>query len=101
MSSIGLNELVGRAAINDNFREGLLNGRRAECLRQLRSPLDAAEFAAVMAIEAAGMVEFSIAIQGLITQVEGQFAGQPVEPAVYQPVRWPNRVANNAFILHE
>jgi hypothetical protein len=101
MSSVGLNEIVGRAAINDNFREGLLNGRRAECLRQLRSPLDAAEHDAVMAIEAAGMVEFSIAIQRLIAQGDGQFAGQPVEAAVSQPVRWPNRVANNAFILHE
>jgi len=101
MTSIGLNELVGRAAINDSFRDGLLNGRRAECLRQLRSPLDAAEHAAVMSIEAAGMVDFAIAVQRLIAQGEGQFAGQPVEPAVYQPVRWPNRVSNSAFILHE
>ncbi len=101
MSSVGLNEIVGRAAINESFQAGLLNGRRAECLQQLKSPLDAAEYAAVMAIEAAGMVEFSIAIERLIAQGQGQFTGQPVEPAVSQPVRWPNRVANNAFILHE
>lgn len=101
MSSVGLNELVGRAAINDSFREGLLNGRRAEILQKLKAPLDAIEHQAVMAIEATEMVGFSIAIEHLIAQVEGRAVSRPAEPAVYQPVRWPNRAVSGAFLLHE
>jgi hypothetical protein len=101
MSSVGLNELVGRAAINDSFREGLLNGRRAEVLQRLKAPLDATEHRAVMAIQATEMVEFSIAIEHLIAQGEGRGAGRPIEPAVVQPVGWPTRAVSGAFILHE
>lgn len=101
MSSVGLNEMIGRAAINDGFREALLSGRRAEVLKKLKAPLDAAEYQAVMAIEATEMVEFSIAVEHLIKQAEDRAVLRPVEPVVYQPVRWPNRAASSAFILHE
>jgi hypothetical protein len=101
MSSVALNEIVGLAAINDSFRDGLLNGRRAEVLRQLETPLDPDENQAVMAIEAAGLREFAIAVQHLIEQRKGLAVARPVEPAVFQPMRWPSQSNSRVFMLHE
>jgi hypothetical protein len=100
MSSVGLNEIVGLAAISDSFREGLLNGRRAEVLQQLESPLEPEERQAVLAIQATGLREFAIAIQHLIEARKGLAISRPAEP-VFQPVRWSNQSSNRVFMLHE
>jgi hypothetical protein len=101
MSSVGLNELVGRAAINQSFCDGLLSARRAEVLCQLEAPLDSDERQAVMAIEASGLREFAIAVQHLIEQRKGLGVIRPVEPVVFQPVRWAGQSNSRVFILHE
>jgi hypothetical protein len=101
MSSVGLNEIVGLAAISDSFREGLFNGRRAEMLRRVEAPLDPEECQAVMAIEATALQEFAVAVQHLIEQRKGVAPMVPAEPVVFQTVRWSSPANNRVFMLHE
>jgi hypothetical protein len=64
MSSRSLNELVSRAVVSDEFRAGILNGKRAELLRGFN--LEPDEVAQVMAIRANTLQEFSAAIERLM-----------------------------------
>ncbi len=64
MSVRALQKLVGSAVISDNFRAGILNGRRAELLSAF--DLDPDERAEVLAIEAKTVAEFAGAIEHLI-----------------------------------
>ena len=68
MSTLELHKLVGRAVINRKFQTGLLNGHRAELLGQFK--LEPEEVAAVMAIEAADVTEFAIAVEHIVNTRE-------------------------------
>lgn len=103
MSSIGLNEIVGKAAINKSFQSELLGARRAECLRQLKSPLDADEIAAVMDIQASTVWEFAVAIERLIAASRARESAveRTVAPEVFQPASWTKLAASGVYRQHE
>lgn len=61
MSVRNLQIIVGKAVISDEFRAGILNGRRAELIRGFA--LDPEEEAAVMAIQADTLAEFAGAVE--------------------------------------
>lgn len=75
MSVRALQKLVGSAVISDNFRAGILNGRRAELLGAF--DLEPDERAKVLAIEADTVAEFAGAIEELI--------GSRSLPAFFRP----------------
>ena len=97
MSSVGLNLVVGQAVISDSFRHGLLNGRRAEMLRQFQDALEPEETAAVMAIAADDLVAFSVAVENFIRERDGR---QPLlaEAPLRQAVRWPSLALTGAYL---
>jgi hypothetical protein len=101
MSSTGLNELVGKAVINENFHAALLDGRRAGCVAMFAAKLDPHEQAALLTIQASTLAEFAAAVERLIDQGLHGPVQLPVETPVYQPVRWPKPAASGAFMLHE
>jgi hypothetical protein len=103
MSSVGLNEIVGKAAINHSFQRGLLGARRAECLRQLQAKLEPEEVAAVMEIQASTVWEFAVAIERLIAKSRARenAAELTVAPEVFQPVGWPKLAASGVYLRHE
>ena len=61
MSKIALQKIVGKIVISDNFRAGILNGRRAELISGF--DLEPEEYAQVMAIQAQSQEEFAAEIQ--------------------------------------
>ncbi len=61
MSKIALQKIVGKIVISDNFRAGILNGRRAELISGF--DLEPEEYAQVMAIQAQSLEEFAAEIQ--------------------------------------
>jgi hypothetical protein len=65
MSALILEQLVGKAVISDEFRAGLLNGRRAELIGSFG--LEPDEVTAVMAIRASTLMEFAGAVEQLIS----------------------------------
>lgn len=87
MSVKGLNEVVGIAIISDSFRAGLLNGRRAELLRQFDERLEPDERQAVLNIQASDFSSFAAAIEQLIAQRERRRSMMPAEPAAPSPGR--------------
>jgi hypothetical protein len=68
MSTRGLLVLVGKAVVSDQFRAGILNGRRAELISGF--DLEPEETAGVMAIRAADLVEFAAAVESMIAPRE-------------------------------
>lgn len=64
MSIRGLHTLVGRAVISEAFCKGVLNGRRAELLREV--DLEPDEATEVMAIRADSLPEFAAAVHEII-----------------------------------
>jgi hypothetical protein len=60
MSIDALQLMVGRAVVSDEYRKGILNGRKAELIREL--DLDPRESAAVLAIHASTLAEFAAAV---------------------------------------
>ncbi|MBI3360185.1 MAG: hypothetical protein HY023_03650 [Chloroflexi bacterium] len=64
MSTRGLHTLVGRAVISDDFCTGMLNGRRAQLIREM--DLEPDETDQVMAIRADSLPEFAAAVQEII-----------------------------------
>jgi hypothetical protein len=87
MSVTGLNALVGQAVISDRFRSGLLNGRRAELIRQPEFELDPDEANAVMAIQADNLAEFSAAVEDLVDRLARRQAS--ASQAVFMgQIRW-------------
>ncbi len=100
MSILGLNELVGKAAINTSFQTGLFNGQRAEMLSQLEFKLDVDEQQAVLGIQAQALSEFAAAIEQLINQREGRHAAAPTERATRPALGWSTLVSSGALFQH-
>jgi hypothetical protein len=64
MSIRNLEILVGKAVVSDQFRAGILNGRRAELLHEF--DLEPDEASEVLAIQADTLAEFSAAIERIV-----------------------------------
>ncbi len=64
MSTRGLHTLVGRAVVSEVFCKGVLNGKRAELIRE--ADLEPDEAAEVLAIQAASLPEFAAAVHEII-----------------------------------
>ncbi len=63
MSARSLHLLIGKAVISESFRAGLLNGQRAELLREF--DLDPQEVAALLAIRADTLKDFAAQVEQL------------------------------------
>jgi hypothetical protein len=70
-----LHKLVGRAVINRPFQAGILNGRRAELLRQYQ--LEPDEVAALLAVQASNVTEFAAAVEQIVITREAMLRRQP------------------------
>lgn len=68
MSIIGLNQLLGEAVVSDQFRAGLLNGRRAELVADPRFKLEPDEAAALLSIEADNLQDFAVGVERYLSQ---------------------------------
>jgi hypothetical protein len=99
MSLRGLNEIIGKAVISDRFRAGLLNGKRAELIRQPEFDLEPDEAMALMAIHAENLAEFAVAVERLVEQREVRSA-EYEDAALTTPVRWANASHTGAFARH-
>lgn len=100
MSVKGLNEVVGKAIISDSFRAGLLNGRRAELLRQFDERLEPDERQAVLDIQASDFSSFAAAIEQLIAQRERRRPMIQAEPAAPSLGRWSSLAPYGIFLHH-
>ena len=99
MSLRGMNEIIGKAVISDRFRAGLLNGKRAELIRQPEFDLEPDEAMALMAIHAENLAEFAVAVEKLVEQRE-LGAAEHDDYAVAAPVRWTTPTTLGAFARH-
>jgi len=52
-----LHRIVGKAIVSEKFREGILNGKRAELIQQFN--LETEEFGALMSIRAEKLSDFA------------------------------------------
>lgn len=59
-----LHRIVGKAIVSKKFREGILNGKRAELIQQFN--LEAEEFGALMSIRANTLSDFARAINTIL-----------------------------------
>lgn len=66
MSLRALEIMVARSVTSDQFRKGIMNGRRAELLQEYH--LEPDEFAEVMAIQAGTATEFYAAVDQILTE---------------------------------
>ena len=98
MSLRGMNEIIGKAVISDRFRAGLLNGKRAELIRQPEFELEPDEAMALMAIHAENLAEFAVAVEQLVEQREMRPAEHDYLSA--NAVRWTNPSSRGAFARH-
>ena len=64
MSIHGLQFMVARAVISDQYRIGILNGHKAELIQEL--DLDPGESAQVMAIRANTLAEFAAEVDRIV-----------------------------------
>ncbi len=65
MSTKKLHRIVGKAIVSEKFREGILNGKRAELIQQF--DLEAEEFGALMSIRASTLSDFARGITRILT----------------------------------
>ena len=65
MSTKKLHRIVGKAIVSKKFREGILNGKRAELIQQF--DLEAEEFGALMTIRADTLSDFARGITLILT----------------------------------
>lgn len=68
MTARTLQKIVGRAIISDDFRAGILNGKRAEILSEF--DLEHEVFDTLMSIRAESLAEFAAAVEQLVRQNE-------------------------------
>ena len=68
MSVRGLQLLVGRAVISEEFRIGILNGARADFIRDL--DLEPEEMTSVLAIRAGNLAEFAARVEEIARRSE-------------------------------
>lgn len=98
MSISGLNQLLGEAVVSDQFRTGLLNGRRAELVADPRFKLEPDEAAALLSIEADSLQEFAVAVELYLAQRKPHQAAQATNtPAFHPQSRWPILVVPRAY----
>lgn len=90
MSIMGLNQLLGEAVVSDQFRSGLLNGRRAELVTDPRFKLEPDEAAALLSIEADNLQDFAVGVERYLNQRK---AAQTTQP--HPQPRWPILVVAN------
>jgi hypothetical protein len=64
MSILSLQKMVGKAIVSDEYRAGILNGHKAELIREL--DLDPEEATQVMAIRASTLAEFAAAVDQIV-----------------------------------
>lgn len=64
MSIHDLQFMVGRAVISDKYRAGILNGHKAELIREL--DLEPGESAQIMAIRANTLAEFAAEVDRIV-----------------------------------
>jgi hypothetical protein len=84
VSISGLNKLLGEAVVSDQFRAGLLNGRRAELVADPRFTLEPDEAAALLSIQANNLAEFAVAVESYLSQRKSAPAAAP-----HATPRWP------------
>jgi len=71
MSIRAIQTVVGKAVISESFRAGLLNGQRAELLREF--DLEPREAAALLAIRAETLTDFAAQVE----QLAGSHSAEP------------------------
>lgn len=87
MSLMGLNQLLGEAVVSDQFRAGLLNGRRAELVADPRFKLEPDEAAALLSIEADNLQDFAVGVESYLSQRKAASAAAHAASTPAQP-RW-------------
>ncbi len=95
MSTYGLNKVVGQACISDVFRVGLMNGRRAELIRQPEFELEPDEAQALLAIKADTFADFAAAMERLMAQRESR--ARRDDGTYLAPVRWPSMANSGVY----
>ena len=93
MSISGLNQLLGEAVVSDQFRTGLLNGRRAELVTDPRFKLEPDEAAALLSIEADNLQDFAVGVELYLNQRK---AAQSTTTSNHSQPRWPILVVSGA-----
>ncbi len=93
MSINGLNQLLGEAVVSDQFRAGLLNGRRAELVSDPRFKLEPDEAAALLSIEANNLQDFAVAVEMYLSQRKSA----PVTQTGSNQPRWPILMVSGAY----
>lgn len=63
MSALAINKLIGRVLTSSHARTGVLNGHRADVLKEFDLAPD--EYSAIMAIRAHTLQEFSVAVEAI------------------------------------
>jgi hypothetical protein len=66
MSNKNLHRIVGKAIVSEKFRQGILNGKRAELIQQFN--LEAEEFGAMMSIRASTLSDFARGVNTILAR---------------------------------
>ena len=93
---MGLNQLLGEAVVSDQFRTGLLNGRRAELVCDPRFKLEPDETAALLSIEADNLQDFAVGVELYLNQRKAAQAPQSYAASPHLQPRWPILVVAGA-----
>lgn len=96
MSIIGLNQLLGEAVVSDQFRSGLLNGRRAELVSDPRFKLEPDEAAALLSIQADNLQDFAVGVELYLNQRKSSQVSQTSGHSSHTQPRWPIMVVTGA-----
>jgi hypothetical protein len=96
VSIIGLNQLLGEAVVSDQFRAGLLNGRRAELVSDPRFKLEPDETAALLSIEADNLQDFAVGVELYLNQRKAAQATSNHISSTHPQPRWPILVVSGA-----
>jgi len=96
VSISGLNQLLGEAVVSDQFRAGLLNGRRAELVSDPRFKLEPDEAAALLSIEADNLQDFAVGVELYLSQRKSVQIGQGHTLSTHNTPRWPILVVSSA-----
>lgn len=62
-----LHRIVGKAIVSEKFRQGILNGKRAELIQQFN--LEAEEFGAMMSIRANTLSDFARGVTTILARL--------------------------------
>lgn len=92
---MGLNQLLGEAVVSDQFRTGLLNGRRAELVCDPRFKLEPDEAAALLSIEADNLQDFAVGVELYLSQRKAAQPSHASSTSSHPQPRWPILVVAN------